>query len=94
MPSVLEKIALHAVVPALVLEDAEKAEPLGHALLDGGLPPVAGSHILRTPAALKALQTKWRRFPDLLVGAGTVLGTSPRPSRRSMPEQSSSCRPA
>jgi 2-dehydro-3-deoxyphosphogluconate aldolase/(4S)-4-hydroxy-2-oxoglutarate aldolase len=70
MSSVLEKITLHAVVPAIVLEDAAKAEPLGHALLEGGLP--IAEVTLRTPASLKALQTM-AQMPDLLVGAGTVL---------------------
>jgi 2-dehydro-3-deoxyphosphogluconate aldolase/(4S)-4-hydroxy-2-oxoglutarate aldolase len=70
MSEVLEKIARHAVVPALVLEDAEKAESLGHALIDGGLPVVEVT--LRTPTALKSLQTM-AQIPDLLVGAGTVL---------------------
>jgi len=70
MSAVLEKLSQHAVVPALVLENADQAEPLGHALLDGGLPVVEVT--LRTPTALKALKTM-AEIPELLVGAGTVL---------------------
>ena len=70
MPTVLETIALHAVVPAIVLRDVEQAEPLGHALLDGGLP--VAEITLRTPDAVKAIE-KMVQIPELLVGAGTVL---------------------
>jgi 2-dehydro-3-deoxyphosphogluconate aldolase / (4S)-4-hydroxy-2-oxoglutarate aldolase len=70
MPTVLETIALHAVVPAIVLHDAEQAEPLGDALMEGGLP--VAEITLRTPAAMQTIE-KMARMPGLLVGAGTVL---------------------
>ncbi len=54
MPTVLETIALHAVVPAIVLQDLEQAEPLGHALLEGGLP--VAEITLRTPTAITAIE--------------------------------------
>ena len=70
MSPILETFARHAVVPAIVLHDAGQAEPLGHALLEGGLP--LAEVTLRTPESLEALK-KMAEVPDLLVGAGTVM---------------------
>lgn len=58
------------VIPVLVIEDAAHAEPLGRALVAGGLPVIEVT--LRTPAALAAIRAM-RRVPGAIVGAGTVL---------------------
>jgi 2-dehydro-3-deoxyphosphogluconate aldolase / (4S)-4-hydroxy-2-oxoglutarate aldolase len=60
----------HRVVPVVVLNDPAAAEPLGEALLAGGLP--CAEVTFRTPAAEQALKTL-AADPRLLVGAGTVL---------------------
>lgn len=59
------------VIPVIVLEDENDAEPLAEALLAGGLDRIEVT--LRTPAALAALGRIRRRFPEMLVGAGTVV---------------------
>ena len=63
-------IARLRVVPAVVIDDVEKALPLAEAMMRGGLPCIEVT--LRTPAALEAIRTL-SRIPGLLVGAGTVV---------------------
>jgi len=58
------------IVPVIVVDDPAVAEPLGAALLAGGL--TCAEVTLRTPAALAALRILAER-PELLVGAGTVV---------------------
>jgi 2-dehydro-3-deoxyphosphogluconate aldolase/(4S)-4-hydroxy-2-oxoglutarate aldolase len=59
------------VVPVSVLESADEALRVAEALLAGGLPILEVT--LRTPAALDALSAVKKRFPEMLVGAGTIL---------------------
>jgi N-acetylglucosamine-6-phosphate deacetylase len=58
------------VIPVIEIKDAKDAQPLGQALLDGGLP--CAEITFRTPEAAQALR-HMSRFPDILLGAGTVL---------------------
>ena len=59
------------VIPVVVLEDAKDALPLGKALVEGGLP--AAEVTFRTDAAEESIRIMAKEFPELLVGAGTVL---------------------
>ena len=59
------------LLPVLVIDDEDRAEPLGAALLDGGLP--VAEVTFRTPAAVAAIERLAGSAPSLLVGAGTVL---------------------
>jgi 2-dehydro-3-deoxyphosphogluconate aldolase/(4S)-4-hydroxy-2-oxoglutarate aldolase len=59
------------VIPVVVIDDADDAEPLAEALLAGGLDVVEVT--FRTAAAPAALERILRRFPEMLVGAGTVV---------------------
>jgi 2-dehydro-3-deoxyphosphogluconate aldolase/(4S)-4-hydroxy-2-oxoglutarate aldolase len=68
--SVTDLLGGHRVVPVVVLDDPTKAEALGAALVDGGLPVAEAT--FRTPAAAAVLRRLAER-DDLLVGAGTVL---------------------
>lgn len=61
------------VIPVVVLNDAEKAVPLGRALLEGGLP--CAEVTFRTDAAAESIRRMAEAFPDMLIGAGTVLST-------------------
>jgi 2-dehydro-3-deoxyphosphogluconate aldolase/(4S)-4-hydroxy-2-oxoglutarate aldolase len=58
------------LVPVVVLDNPERAEPLADALVAGGLPIVEIT--LRTPAGIEAIRRLAHR-DDILVGAGTVL---------------------
>lgn len=59
------------LVPVIVIESADDAVPLGAALSEGGLPCVEVT--FRTPNAAEAITRMASKFPDMLVGAGTVL---------------------
>ncbi|MCR5119994.1 MAG: bifunctional 4-hydroxy-2-oxoglutarate aldolase/2-dehydro-3-deoxy-phosphogluconate aldolase [Lachnospiraceae bacterium] len=61
------------IIPVVVLNDAKDAEPLGKALMEGGLP--AAEVTFRTDAAEESIRIMSSNFPDMLVGAGTVLTT-------------------
>ena len=65
------KLREYGVVPVIVLSDPEQAEPLGEALLAGGLP--VAEITFRSDAALEGIRTMARVYPQILLGAGTVL---------------------
>lgn len=73
MHEVLEKIQKIGIVPVVVLNDAKDAAPLAKALCDGGLP--CAEVTFRTDAAEESIRIMTGEFPDMLVGAGTVLTT-------------------
>ena len=60
-------------MPVVVLNDAKDAEPLAKALCDGGL--ACAEVTFRTAAAEESIRIMSEKFPDMLVGAGTVLTT-------------------
>ncbi len=64
-------LAEYGVVPVIVLTDPAQAEPLGEALLAGGLP--VAEITFRSDAALEGIRTMAKTYPDMLLGAGTVL---------------------
>ncbi len=73
MNEVLQKMHEIGIIPVVVLNDAKDAEPLGRALLEGGLP--CAEVTFRTDAAEESIRIMSEKFPELLVGAGTVLTT-------------------
>lgn len=73
MHEVLQKIQEIGIVPVVVLDDAKDAAPLAKALIDGGLP--CAEVTFRTEAAEESIRIMSEQFPDMLVGAGTVLTT-------------------
>jgi len=58
------------IVPVVVLHDAKDAEPLGRALIAGGLP--VAEITFRTAAAVESIRAM-AAIDGLIVGAGTVL---------------------
>ena len=73
MNAVLEKIEKIGIVPVVVLNDAKDAEPLAKALCNGGLP--CAEVTFRTAAAEESIRIMSEKYPEMLVGAGTVLTT-------------------
>ena len=69
--NITEQIQNLAVVPVVVLEDTEDALPLAKAMCEGGLP--CAEVTFRTDAAEESIKIMTEAFPDMLVGAGTVL---------------------
>lgn len=59
------------VVPVVVIEDPSKAVPLAKALIDGGIP--CAEVTFRTAAAAEAMKRMSQAYPDLVLGAGTVV---------------------
>jgi 2-dehydro-3-deoxyphosphogluconate aldolase/(4S)-4-hydroxy-2-oxoglutarate aldolase len=68
---VLERIGNVRIVPVVVLEREELAEPLAESLLRAGLDVMEIT--FRTVAAAEAIRRIAARFPEMLLGAGTLL---------------------
>lgn len=71
--NVLDEIYGLGIVPVIALDDAKDAEPLAKALCNGGLP--CAEVTFRTDAAEESIRIMSQKFPEMLVGAGTVLTT-------------------
>ena len=61
------------IVPVVKIDDAAKAEKLAEAMVKGGIP--CAEVTFRTDAAEEAIRRMSRAFPEIIVGAGTVLTT-------------------
>ena len=72
--SINEKFQELGVVPVVVIEDVKDALPLAKALVEGGLP--CAEVTFRTEAAAEAIRQMTEAYPEMLVGAGTVLTTA------------------
>ena len=66
-----KKIEELGIVPVVKLNSAADALPLAKALIDGGLP--VAEITFRTDAAEESIRRIAEKYPDMLVGAGTVL---------------------
>ena len=71
MNDMMKKLNRIGIVPVVVLESAEDALPLAEQLAAGGLP--CAEVTFRTAAAEESIRRMAKAFPDLIVGAGTVL---------------------
>jgi 2-dehydro-3-deoxyphosphogluconate aldolase/(4S)-4-hydroxy-2-oxoglutarate aldolase len=71
MDKICEELYKIGIVPVIAIDDAKDAEPLAKALIDGGLP--AAEVTFRTAAAEEAIRIISSKFPEMIVGAGTVL---------------------
>ncbi len=59
------------LIPVIKIENPDDAVPLAKALIDGGLP--AAEITFRTACAAEAIKNITEAYPEMLVGAGTVL---------------------
>lgn len=73
MNKILDKVKNTGIIPVVVIENIEDALPLAKALCEGGLP--CAEVTFRTEAAKEALKIMKDSFPQMLLGAGTVLTT-------------------
>ena len=71
MEDITESFEKLGVVPVVVLENAKDVVPLATALVEGGLP--CAEVTFRTEAAEESIRLMLEQFPEMLVGAGTVL---------------------
>lgn len=68
---VLERLHNAAVVPVVVLDDADDAVPTAKAILAGGVDVMEIT--FRTAAAADSIAAVAKQCPEMLVGAGTVI---------------------
>jgi len=61
------------IIPVIVLNEPESAKPLAEALLAGGLKIIEVT--FRTEAAAESIRILRNSYPELAVGAGTVVST-------------------
>ena len=73
MSNIADKFEELGVIPVVVLNDVKDALPLAKALYEGGLP--CAEVTFRTAAAEESIRLMAEQFPEMLVGAGTVLTT-------------------
>ncbi|MEZ5961833.1 MAG: bifunctional 4-hydroxy-2-oxoglutarate aldolase/2-dehydro-3-deoxy-phosphogluconate aldolase [Hyphomonadaceae bacterium] len=71
-PDATTVLTLTPVIPVVTIDDAAQAVPLARVLLASGLNTIEIT--LRTPAALDAIRAVVSEAPEMIVGAGTVLG--------------------
>ena len=71
MDEMLKQVEAFKVVPVVVIENVEDAIPLAQALVNGGLP--VAEVTFRTAAVPDAIKAMSEKFPELCVGAGTVI---------------------
>jgi len=71
MKSTLEKLTAAGIVPVVTIDNAEDAIPLAKAVLAGGLNCIEIT--FRTKAAAEAISLITKTYPDMIVGAGTIL---------------------
>ena len=68
---VIKQIEKLKIIPVAVIENTDNALPLAKALIDAGLPVVEIT--FRTDAAAESISIIKKEYPEMLVGAGTVL---------------------
>ena len=71
MNDILKKLGDIGLVPVVKIDDVSRACGLAQALIDGGLP--CAEITFRTAAAADAISAITKKFPEMLVGAGTVI---------------------
>lgn len=73
MNEIIKEIGKIGIVPVVKLDNSKDALPLAKALINGGLP--CAEVTFRTDAAEEAISRISKSYPEMLVGAGTVLTT-------------------
>ena len=71
MKSEFERIKEIGIVPVIKIDDASSATSLAKALIDGGIP--CAEVTFRTADAVRAIELMREAYPEMLLGAGTVL---------------------
>lgn len=71
MNKTLQDLCGYGVIPVVVINKTEDAKPLAKALCEGGLK--CAEVTFRTDAAQEAIRIMSQEYPDMMVGAGTVL---------------------
>lgn len=73
MNELIKKISNFGIVPVIKIDNVETAVPLAEALINAGLP--VAEVTFRTSEAEESIKRIANAYPDMIVGAGTVLTT-------------------
>ncbi|WP_086981039.1 bifunctional 4-hydroxy-2-oxoglutarate aldolase/2-dehydro-3-deoxy-phosphogluconate aldolase [Vibrio aphrogenes] len=71
MSTLDQQLAQLKVIPVIALNKVEHALPLAKALMENGMP--CAEITFRTEAAVGAIKAMREAYPDMLIGAGTIL---------------------
>ncbi len=71
MTTLTQQLAEIKVVPVIAIKDANKAVKLAKVLIENGLP--CAEVTFRTAEAAQAIRNMREAYPEMLIGAGTVL---------------------
>lgn len=71
MNDIVKQLSMIGIVPVIKIDNAANAKPLAKALIDGGLP--CAEVTFRTACAKEAISIIAKEYPEMIVGAGTVL---------------------
>lgn len=71
MSTITEQLKAYKVIPVIAIENAEDIVPLGKVLVENGLP--VAEITFRSDAAIEAIRLLRAEYPQMLIGAGTVL---------------------
>lgn len=71
MSTLLEQLAELKIIPVIAIKNADDVVPLGKTLIENKLP--CAEITFRTPAAADAIRLLRKTYPDIIIGAGTVL---------------------
>ena len=71
MNSIIQELSKIKVIPVIQIDDASNAVPLAKVLIENGLP--AAEITFRTDAAIESIRLIKAAYPELLLGAGTIL---------------------
>lgn len=74
MSTLNDKLKAIRVVPVIAINDANKAVKLAQVLIENGLP--CAEVTFRTADAVQAIKNMREAYPEMLIGAGTVLTTA------------------
>ncbi|OOE40712.1 bifunctional 4-hydroxy-2-oxoglutarate aldolase/2-dehydro-3-deoxy-phosphogluconate aldolase [Salinivibrio kushneri] len=74
MTELNQRLKAIRIVPVIAINNADDAVPLAKTLVDNGLP--CAEVTFRTDAAARAIRLMRDAYPDMLIGAGTVLTTT------------------
>ncbi|SBT15700.1 bifunctional 4-hydroxy-2-oxoglutarate aldolase/2-dehydro-3-deoxy-phosphogluconate aldolase [Vibrio celticus] len=66
-----KQLAQYKVIPVIAIDRAEDILPLGEQLVENGLP--VAEITFRSDAAEEAVRQLRKAYPDMLIGAGTIL---------------------
>ncbi|MGR6861451.1 bifunctional 4-hydroxy-2-oxoglutarate aldolase/2-dehydro-3-deoxy-phosphogluconate aldolase [Aliivibrio salmonicida] len=71
MKTIEQRLKEIKIVPVIAINSADQALPLAKVLMENGLP--CAEVTFRTEAAVESIRLMREAYPDMLIGAGTVL---------------------